>query len=78
MGGEDLLKGKKVLVVDDEEDVLAYLAEHLDACNIEKASTYESAKKLLETRDYDAANLLRIETQALMIRNVPKPNDSYK
>jgi len=57
MGGEDLLKSKKVLVVDDEEDVLAYLAEHLDACNIEKASTYESAKKLLETRDYDAAIL---------------------
>ena len=48
MAGDDILKGKKILVVDDEPDVLESLEEILDECDIETASSYESAKELLK------------------------------
>ena len=53
----DILKDKNILLVDDEPDILETLAEILDECDIETASTYESAKKLLESKIYDAAVL---------------------
>ncbi|MFH1242059.1 MAG: response regulator, partial [Pseudomonadota bacterium] len=53
----DILKGKNILLVDDEPDILETLAETLDECDIETASTFESAKKLLESKVYDAAVL---------------------
>jgi len=53
----DILKGKSILLVDDEPEVLETLAETLDECDIETASTFESAKKLLENKAYDAAVL---------------------
>ena len=51
------LKGKKILVVDDEPDVLESLEEVLDDCDVETAGSYESAKELLESSVYDAAIL---------------------
>ena len=51
------LKGKKILVVDDEPDVLESLEEVLDDCDVETAVSYESAKELLESTVYDAAIL---------------------
>jgi transcription antitermination factor NusA-like protein len=42
-----ILKGKRVLIVDDEEDVLEFLMEILYMCKIDKASTFEEAKNLL-------------------------------
>jgi FixJ family two-component response regulator len=47
-----ILKGKRVLIVDDEEDVLEFLMEILDMCKIDKASTFEEAKNLLEANPY--------------------------
>jgi DNA-binding NtrC family response regulator len=57
MAGDDILKGKKILVVDDEPDILETLEELLDRCNIETASTFESASALLKSKVYDAAIL---------------------
>jgi DNA-binding response OmpR family regulator len=57
MAGEDMLKGKKILAVDDEIDILETLEEVLDQCDLDTASTYETAKELLETKTYDAAIL---------------------
>ena len=57
MAGDDILKGKKILVVDDEPDVLESLEEILDECDVETASSYESAKELFEKKDFDAAIL---------------------
>ena len=57
MAGDDILKGKKILVVDDEPDVLESLEEILDECEVETASSYESARELLESTVYDAAIL---------------------
>jgi len=53
----DILEGKSILLVDDEPDILETLAEILDECDIETASTFESAKKLLESKEYDATVL---------------------
>lgn len=52
-----ILKGKKMLIVDDEKDVLDVLMELLDICKIDAASSFEEGKKLLESRSYDIAVL---------------------
>ena len=57
MDPEKILKNKKILVVDDEKDVLDFLSELLETSDVEQASSYEEAKELLETRTYDAAVL---------------------
>jgi CheY-like chemotaxis protein len=51
------LTGKRILIVDDEKDVLESLIELLDICKIDTASTFEDGKQLLETRNYDIAIL---------------------
>ena len=48
-----ILKGKKILVVDDEPDVLEILIELLDMCRIDTASSFEEGKWLLENETYD-------------------------
>ena len=57
MASDDILKGKKILVVDDEPDILETLEELLDQCDIETAANFESAAALLAAKDYDAAIL---------------------
>jgi DNA-binding NtrC family response regulator len=54
---QDMLKGKKVLVVDDEPDVLDTLEEILDTCEVVRAGTFAEAKKQLESRSFDLAVL---------------------
>ena len=54
---ENLLKGKTVLIVDDERDVLETLEDLLDMCEVVKASTFEEAKLALETQAFDIAVL---------------------
>jgi DNA-binding NtrC family response regulator len=53
----ETLKGKKVLIVDDEADVLEALCELLDMCEIDCARNFETAEKLLSEKSYDAAIL---------------------
>jgi DNA-binding NtrC family response regulator len=57
MSDTSLLNGKKVLVVDDEPDILEVLEELLEMCDVVKASTFEKAKELLESQDFDIAIL---------------------
>lgn len=57
MASDNILNGKKILIVDDEVDVLESLEDLLDECEVETASTFESAKELLEQNAYDAAIL---------------------
>ncbi len=52
-----LLKGKRILIVDDEVDVLETLEELLDGCEIRKANSYTEAKRLFETEKFDIAIL---------------------
>ena len=57
MTEKDLLVGKKVLIVDDEPDILATLEDLLTMCDVVKATTFDEAKHLLETQDFDLAIL---------------------
>ncbi len=53
MSSKKLLEGKKILIVDDEPDVLESLIELLEMCKIDTASTFEEGRRLLEDQDYD-------------------------
>ena len=51
------LIGKKILIVDDEPDILEALCELLDMCVIDYARNFETAERLLKENSYDAAIL---------------------
>lgn len=51
----ETLKGKKILIVDDEPDVLETLCELLDMCLVDYARNFETAERLLGENSYDAA-----------------------
>ena len=52
-----ILKGKKLLIVDDEPDIIDSIVEQLDMCIIQSATTSDSAKQLLEAANFDIAVL---------------------
>jgi len=53
MSSEKILHGKRLLIVDDEKDVLEVLVELLETCQIDTATTFQEGKKLLQENDYD-------------------------
>lgn len=57
MAKEKLLDGKRVLAVDDEQDVLDTLVDLLPMCEVVKAPSFEAAKELLESQHFDLAIL---------------------
>jgi DNA-binding NtrC family response regulator len=48
-----IIMGKKVLIIDDERDILEILTELLVLCKIDTASSFDEARDLLENNDYD-------------------------
>lgn len=63
-----MLDGKKILLVDDEPDVLDTLEELLPMCKLVKASDFKAAKDLLETRYFDMAilDIMGVDGYALL------------
>jgi len=57
MATEDILRGKRILIVDDEQDILDVLSELLSQAKIDAASSFEEGKRLLESVDYHVAVL---------------------
>jgi len=57
MSANKILQGKLVLIVDDEKDILDLLTELLGMARVDTASSFEEAKELLETNEYDIAVL---------------------
>jgi len=57
MDNQNILETKKVLVVDDEPDILETLEELLYMCSVDTASTFEEAISLLKNNTYDVAVL---------------------
>lgn len=57
MSKESPLKGKVVLVVDDEPDVLTTLEEILDMCEVHKAQDFDTALQLILNNTYDVVVL---------------------
>ena len=53
----DLLNGKRILIVDDEADVLETLKELLSMCTLVEASTFEEARTRLGQETFDIAIL---------------------
>ena len=48
-----LLDGKRVLAVDDEQDILDSLVELLPMCEMVTASSFEEARELLASQQFD-------------------------
>jgi len=57
MPSKSLLDGKKILAVDDEPDILETLEDLLPLCEVVKATSFQAARELLESRDFDIAIL---------------------
>jgi len=53
MVNQTILESKKVLVVDDEPDILESIVESLEHCHVDTAVDYETAEQLLKSRAYD-------------------------
>ena len=53
MAETKLLDGKRILLVDDEPDVLDTLEDLLPMCETVKASNFKAAKEFLETQYFD-------------------------
>jgi len=53
MEEKNLLDGKKILVVDDEPDVLESLEDLLSMCEVITASNFEDARGLIEQEQFD-------------------------
>jgi len=52
-----MLEGKKVLLVDDEPDILDMLSEELEMCELYRARDFESAKQIMEKERFDCVVL---------------------
>lgn len=70
-----LLDGKKVLVVDDEPDVLETLEQLLSMCEVKKASTFEKAKELLDKENFDIAVLDIMGVDGYKLLEISKKRD---
>ncbi len=57
MDDRDRLEGKRILLVDDEPDVLDTLVDLLPMCETVKASHFKAAKDYLESEYFDLAIL---------------------
>jgi DNA-binding NtrC family response regulator len=57
MSEYDYLEGKRILIVDDEPDVLDSLEDLLSMCEVTKASNFQDAKEYLQTQYFDIAVL---------------------
>ena len=53
MSKEEILNNKKILVVDDEQDILDSMDEMLSMCRLTKASSFEEARDHLESEFFD-------------------------
>jgi DNA-binding response OmpR family regulator len=54
---QSYLKGKRILAVDDEEDVLETIEDVLDEARVDRARDYESASEMIRDTRYDLAIL---------------------
>ncbi len=57
MAKKDLIEGKRILIVDDEPDVLETLEELLPTARLKTADSFDAAKTLMETEHFDIAIL---------------------
>jgi DNA-binding NtrC family response regulator len=68
MAEKNLLEGKKILLVDDEPDVLDTLEDLLSMCEVVKAFNFKAAKAYLEAGHFDIAvlDIMGVEGYSLL------------
>jgi len=54
---DEILKGRNILVVDDEPDILETIEETLDMCTVHKAADHDTALECIKKNKYDIAIL---------------------
>ena len=54
---ESYLKGKRILAVDDEEDILETIEDILEEAKVDRAKDYETASQKIREKRYDLAIL---------------------
>ncbi len=64
------LKGKRILAVDDEPDILETIAETLEYCDVFTAGTYDTALEMLNRNEYDIVVLDIMGVNGLELLNV--------
>jgi nucleotide-binding universal stress UspA family protein/CheY-like chemotaxis protein len=57
ISNQDLLKDRRILVVDDEPDILETIEELMDMCILDTAESFEIARKKIDENVYDLAIL---------------------
>jgi DNA-binding NtrC family response regulator len=57
MGHSRSIAGKRILIVDDERDILETLIELLNVCKVDTVQSFEEAGSLLERNEYDVVIL---------------------
>jgi CheY-like chemotaxis protein len=75
MDPKKILKGKRILIVDDEADILEHLTELLEMCKVDRALTFEEGKKLLESNYYHAAVLDIMGVRGYELLDIAKKRD---
>jgi DNA-binding NtrC family response regulator len=70
MDDPNILKGKKILGLDDEPDILEAMKEHLYECDVEGASDFPTAKRLIETRECDLVILDIMEVNGFSLLEI--------
>jgi DNA-binding NtrC family response regulator len=53
MEREEILRGKRILVVDDEQDVLDTATGELSSCLVVTASDFDTARRLIDSEQFD-------------------------
>jgi nucleotide-binding universal stress UspA family protein len=75
MSDEELLKDRRILVVDDEVDVLESVKEILEMCVIDTSTNFDDAKIKLENNSYDIAILDIMGVQGYDILKLTREKD---
>lgn len=72
---EEILTDQKILIVDDEPDILETIEELLDMCSLDTALDFETARKLLNSNKYDIAILDIMGIQGYDLLDLAKERD---
>lgn len=75
MNIDQIIFGKKILVVDDEQDVLETIYDLLTDCKIDMATHYGQAKELLNEETYDVAILDIMGVDGYGLLEIAKENN---
>ena len=74
---DKIILGKRILIVDDEKDVLDTLVELLANCKIDIASSYDQAVEMMDKNSYDLAilDIMGVNGYKLLERARKRPPD---